>query len=393
MKIHEYQAKEIFSKFGIPVPPSKLATTVKGAKDAAEEVGLPLVVKAQIQAGGRGKAGGVKLVNTLEEVENVAQRLLDKPLITHQTGVQGRIVQKLLIEKALEIKQEFYVGLTIDRSKDCPVMMVSPAGGMEIEDIARERPELIFKEFIDPLFGFLPYQARNLGFKLGVKDIRGVSKLFFALYKIFVQYDCSLAEINPLILTEDERFFALDAKLNFDDNGIYRHPEIKEMLDPEQLDPLEYEASKYRLNYVRLDGDVGIMVNGAGLAMATMDVIKLAGARPANFLDVGGGANVEMISKGLEILLSDKNVKLIFINIFGGILRCDTLARGVIEAAKQIKIDIPILIRLEGTNVEQGRKMLNESGLNFLVAKDIYEATKKITGIEQRDWSIYGNLS
>lgn len=379
MKIHEYQAKGIFSKFGIPVPPSRLATSIEDAKDAAADLGLPVVVKAQIQAGGRGKSGGVKWVNSLEEVEIVAQRLLGKPLITHQTGTQGKIVQKLLIEKPLEIKQEIYVGLTIDRGKDCPVMMVSPAGGMEIEELARERPELIFKEFINPLFGLLPYQARNLGFKLGVKNIREVSKLFFALYKIFIQYDCSLAEINPLVLTEDEEFSALDAKLNFDDNGLYRHPEIKEMLDSEQLDPLEYEALKYRLNYVRLDGDVGIMVNGAGLAMATMDVIKLAGARPANFLDVGGGANVEMISRGFEILLSDKNVKLVFINIFGGILRCDTLAQGVIEAAKQVKIDIPILIRLEGTNVEQGRKMLNESGLNFLVAKDIYEAARKIT--------------
>lgn len=379
MKVHEYQAKGIFSKFGIPVPPSRLATSIEDAKDAAVDLGLPVVVKAQIHAGGRGKSGGVKWVNTLEEVEIVAQRLLGKSLITHQTGTQGKIVRKLLIEKPLEIKQEIYVGLTIDRGKDCPVMMVSPAGGMEIEELARERPELIFKEFINPLFGLLPYQARNLGFKLGVKNIREVSKLFFALYKIFIQYDCSLAEINPLVLTEDEEFSALDAKLNFDDNGLYRHPEIKEMLDPEQLDPLEYEALKYRLNYVRLDGDVGIMVNGAGLAMATMDVIKLAGARPANFLDVGGGANVEMISRGFEILLSDKNVKLVFINIFGGILRCDTLAQGVIEAAKQVKIDIPILIRLEGTNVEQGRKMLNESGLNFLVAKDIYEAARKIT--------------
>jgi len=383
MKIHEYQAKEIFSKFGIPVPPSRLATTVEEARDGAVELGMPVAIKAQIQAGGRGKAGGVKLANNLKEVEDIAKGLLGRPLITHQTGAQGKIVQKLLIEKALEIKQEFYVGLTIDRSKNCPVMMVSTAGGMEIEDIAKERPELIFKQFIDPLFGILPYQARSLCFKLGVKDVREVSKLLFALYKIFVQYDCSLAEINPLILTEDEKFFALDAKLNFDDSGLYRHPEIKEMLDPSQLDPLEYEASKYRLNYVRLDGDVGIMVNGAGLAMATMDVIKLSGARPANFLDVGGGANVEMISKGFEILLSDKNVRLIFINIFGGILRCDTLAKGLIEAAKRVKIDVPILIRLEGTNVEDGRKMLNESGLNFLVAKDIYEAAKKITEIQK----------
>jgi len=378
MKIHEYQAKEIFKKFSIPIPEGRLANTVDEVKQAVNELGLPIVIKAQIQAGGRGKAGGVKLAKTLEEAENIAQGLLGKTLVTHQTGPQGKIVRKVLIEKASDIKQEFYIGLTIDRTKNRPVMMVSPAGGMEIEELAREKPELIFKEAIDPFLGLLPYQARALSFKTGLPDLRQAVKLLLSLYKLFVNYDCSLAEINPLALTSDGQLLAIDAKLNFDDSGLYRHPEIKEMLDPYELDPLEYEAMKHHLNYVRLDGNVGIMVNGAGLAMATMDVIKLYGAKPANFLDVGGGANVEMITQGLKILLSDPNVNLIFINIFGGILRCDVLAQGVIQAAKEAEINIPILVRLEGTNVEIGRKMLAESGLNFVVAKDISDAGKKI---------------
>ena len=378
MKIHEYQAKAIFKKFSIPIPEGRLANTVDEVKQAVNELGLPVVIKAQIQAGGRGKAGGVKLAKTLEEAENIAQGLLGKPLVTHQTGSQGKIVRKVLIEKASDIKQEFYIGLTIDRTKNRPVMMVSPAGGMEIEELAREKPELIFKEAIDPFLGLLPYQARTLSFKTGLPDLRQAVKLLLSLYKLFVNYDCSLAEINPLALTSDGQLLAIDAKLNFDDSGLYRHPEIKEMLDPYELDPLEYEAMKHHLNYVRLDGNVGIMVNGAGLAMATMDVIKLYGAKPANFLDVGGGANVEMITQGLKILLSDPNVNLIVINIFGGILRCDVLAQGVIQAAKEAEINIPILVRLEGTNVEIGRKMLAESGLNFVVAKDISDAGKKI---------------
>ncbi|MDL1969495.1 MAG: ADP-forming succinate--CoA ligase subunit beta [Candidatus Desulfofervidaceae bacterium] len=381
MKIHEYQAKELFRKFGIPVPEGKLATSVEEAKEAAQALGLPVVIKAQVQAGGRGKAGGVKLAKTLEEAEEIAQNMLGKPLVTHQTGGQGKIVRKVLVEKAASIQKEYYVGLVIDRSCSRPVVMVSPAGGMEIEELAKEKPELIFKEAIDPFLGFLPYQGRMLAFKLGVSDIRGATKILSALYRLFVSYDCSLAEINPLILTEEGELLAIDAKLNFDDSGLYRHPDVKEMLDPEELDPLEYEASKYRLNYVRLEGNVGIMVNGAGLAMATMDVIKLAGAEPANFLDVGGGANVEMITQGFKILLSDPNVKLIFINIFGGILRCDVLAQGVIEAAKQVDITVPVLVRLEGTNVEKGREMLAASGLNFVVAKDISDAAKKIVEI------------
>lgn len=378
MKIHEYQAKEIFKKFSIPIPEGRLANTVDEVKQAVNELGLPIVIKAQIQAGGRGKAGGVRLAKTLEKAENIAQGLLGKTLVTHQTGPQGKIVRKVLIEKASDIKQEFYIGLTIDRTKNRPVMMVSPAGGMEIEELAREKPELIFKEAIDPFLGLLPYQARALSFKAGLPDLRQAVKLLLSLYKLFVNYDCSLAEINPLALTSEGQLLAIDAKLNFDDSGLYRHPDIKEMLDPYELDPLEYEAMKHHLNYVRLDGNVGIMVNGAGLAMATMDVIKLYGAKPANFLDVGGGANVEMITQGLKILLSDPNVNLIFINIFGGILRCDVLAQGVIQAAKEAEINIPILVRLEGTNVEIGRKMLAESGLNFVVAKDISDAGKKI---------------
>ena len=381
MKIHEYQAKEIFKKFSIPVPEGRLANTVDEVKQAVNELGLPVVIKAQIQAGGRGKAGGVRLAKTLEETENMAQELLNKPLVTHQTGPQGKIVRKILIEKASDIKQEFYIGLTIDRTKNRPVMMVSPAGGMEIEELAKEKPELIFKEAIDPFLGLLPYQARVLSFKAGLPDLRQAVKLLLSLYKLFVNYDCSLAEINPLALTSEGQLLAIDAKLNFDDSGLYRHPDIKEMLDPYELDSLEYEAMKHRLNYVRLDGNVGIMVNGAGLAMATMDVIKLYGAKPANFLDVGGGANVEMITQGLRILLSDPNVNLIFINIFGGILRCDVLAQGVIQAAKEAEIKIPVLVRLEGTNVEIGRKMLAESGLNFVVAKDISDAGQKIVKI------------
>jgi len=380
MKVHEYQAKELFARYGIPVPKGKLVTQVEEVEDAVNELGLPVVIKAQIHAGGRGKAGGVKLAKTLDEAREITREMLGKPLVTHQTGGQGTIVRKVLVEEAAAIKKEFYVGMVIDRAKRCPVMMVSPAGGMEIEELAKEKPELIFKEPIDPFLGLLPFQCRSLAFKLGV-DIKSGGKLLAALYKLFISLDCSLAEINPLILTEDGRLLAIDAKLNFDDSALFRHPDVKEMLDPDELDPLEYEASKYNLNYVRLDGNVGIMVNGAGLAMATMDVIKLAGAEPANFLDVGGSANAEMIAQGFKIILSDPNVKLIFINIFGGILRCDVLAQGVIEAAKQVDIPVPILVRLEGTNVEQGREMLAKSGLNFVVGKDLSDAARKIVDI------------
>jgi succinyl-CoA synthetase beta subunit len=380
MKVHEYQAKELFARYGIPVPRGKLVTQVEEVEGVVNELGLPVVVKAQIHAGGRGKAGGVKLAKTLDEARQITQNMLGKPLVTHQTGGQGTIVRKVWVEEGAAIKKEFYVGMVIDRARRCPVLMVSPAGGMEIEELAKEKPELIFKEPIDPFLGLLPYQCRSLAFKLGV-DPKQAGKMFMALTRLFVEKDCSLAEINPLILTEDGNLLAIDAKLNFDDSALFRHPDVKEMLDPDELDPLEYEASKYHLNYVRLDGNVGIMVNGAGLAMATMDVIKLAGAEPANFLDVGGSANAEMIAQGFKIILSDPNVKLIFINIFGGILRCDVLAQGVIEAAKQVEVSVPILVRLEGTNVEQGREMLADSGLNFVVGKDLSDAASKIVEI------------
>jgi succinyl-CoA synthetase beta subunit len=380
MKVHEYQAKELFARYGIPVPRGKLVTQVEEVEGVVNELGLPVVVKAQIHAGGRGKAGGVKLAKTLDEARQITRDMLGKALVTHQTGGQGTIVRKVWIEEGAAIKKEFYVGMVIDRARRCPVLMVSPAGGMEIEELAKEKPELIFKEPIDPFLGLLPYQCRSLAFKLGV-DPKQAGKMFMALTRLFVEKDCSLAEINPLILTEDGNLLAIDAKLNFDDSALFRHPDVKEMLDPDELDPLEYEASKYHLNYVRLDGNVGIMVNGAGLAMATMDVIKLAGAEPANFLDVGGSANAEMIAQGFKIILSDPNVKLIFINIFGGILRCDVLAQGVIEAAKQVEVSVPILVRLEGTNVEQGREMLADSGLNFVVGKDLSDAASKIVEI------------
>ena len=380
MKVHEYQAKELFARYGIPVPRGKLVTRVEEVEDAVNELGLPVVIKAQIHAGGRGKAGGVKLAKTLDEARQITQDMLGKSLVTHQTGGQGTIVRKVWVEEGAAIKKEFYAGMVIDRGKRCPVLMVSPAGGMEIEELAKEKPELIFKEPIDPFLGLLPFQCRSLAFKLGV-DLKQAGKMFMALTRLFVEKDCSLAEINPLILTEDGDLLAIDAKLNFDDSALFRHPDVKEMLDPDELDPLEYEASKYHLNYVRLDGNVGIMVNGAGLAMATMDVIKLAGAEPANFLDVGGSANAEMIAQGFKIILSDPNVQLIFINIFGGILRCDVLAQGVIEAAKQVEVSVPILVRLEGTNVEQGRKMLADSGLNFVVGKDLSDAAGKIVEI------------
>ena len=380
MKVHEYQAKELFARYGIPVPRGKLVTQVEEVEGVVNELGLPVVVKAQIHAGGRGKAGGVKLAKTLDEARQITRDMLGKALVTHQTGGQGTIVRKVWIEEGAAIKKEFYVGMVIDRARRCPVLMVSPAGGMEIEELAKEKPELIFKEPIDPFLGLLPYQCRSVAFKLGV-DPKQAGKMFMALTRLFVEKDCSLAEINPLILTEDGNLLAIDAKLNFDDSALFRHPDVKEMLDPDELDPLEYEASKYHLNYVRLDGNVGIMVNGAGLAMATMDVIKLAGAEPANFLDVGGSANAEMIAQGFKIILSDPNVKLIFINIFGGILRCDVLAQGVIEAAKQVEVSVPILVRLEGTNVEQGREMLADSGLNFVVGKDLSDAASKIVEI------------
>jgi len=384
MKIHEYQAKEIFRQYGIPVPAGGDIETPEQIKDAARKLGLrQMVVKAQIHAGGRGKGGGVKLVDSLEEAEEVARRLLGSPLVTHQTGPQGQIVRRILIEEASSIRQEVYVGLTIDRNLGQPVFMVSPAGGMNIEEVAEQTPELIFKETVDVRVGLSPFQGHNLarGLGWGQSLLRSAGGIFTKMYALFDALDASLVEINPLVVTEDDRLLALDAKINFDDNALFRHPDIKALEDPHEMDPLELEASRHNLNYIRLDGNIGAMVNGAGLAMATMDLIKQAGAEPANFLDVGGGADAETITHGFRIILSDERVKAILINIFGGILRCDVLAKGVVEAASRERVNVPIIIRLKGTNVEEGRRILNESGLSFSVARDLNEAAGKVAAM------------
>ncbi|HUU39528.1 MAG TPA: ADP-forming succinate--CoA ligase subunit beta [Desulfatiglandales bacterium] len=379
MKIHEFQAKDLFRNFGIPVPAGAVAATPGQAVDIAKSlIGPPWAVKAQIHAGGRGKGGGVKLANSLEEVESMANEMLSKALITPQTGPFGHKVKRLLIEEGLDIDREFYLGIVIDRKLESPVMIFSQAGGMEIEEMSARHPESVQIKAIDIVQGIMPYQARNFFYALNPMLEKGMFQEFFEimtkLYKLFISKDCSLIEINPLVTTGAGRFVALDAKINFDDNALYRQKEIAQLHDPLELDELEAQASGYNLNYIRLDGNIGVMVNGAGLAMATMDVIKLAGAEPANFLDVGGGASEEMVSNGLKIILSDERVKTVLINIFGGIMRCDVLARGVVKAAKEVKMKAPLIVRLEGTNVEEGRQILKDSGLDFLVARDIKEA-------------------
>jgi succinyl-CoA synthetase beta subunit len=374
MKVHEYQAKEILKGYGVPVPKGRVAETPEESRKIAEEIGAKrIVVKAQIHAGGRGKGGGVKVVSNPGEAENTAKEILGMTLITPQTGSTGRVVRKVLIEEGVDIKEELYLGVVIDRSKACPVIMASREGGVEIEKVAAESPEKIVKEWIDPIVGLRPFHANKIGYGLG--PLRTVIS---GLYKAFSERDCLLAEINPLVITRDGRFIALDAKMNFDDNGLFRHKEIVVLRDLNEEAPLEIEASKYSLNYIKLDGNVGCMVNGAGLAMATMDIIKLAGAEPANFLDVGGGATVEMVKNGFKILMSDPGVKAVLINIFGGILRCDTLAKGVIEAVREVKVNVPVVVRLEGTNVEEGRRLLNSSGLHFTVAIGMKEAAEKV---------------
>lgn len=387
MKIHEYQAKKIFAQGGIPVPKGNPAFSVEEATQVAREIGRPpYVLKAQIHAGGRGKGGGVKTARSLDEVEELAKALLGMTLVTHQTGPEGKKVRKLLVEEGLEIEKEFYLGITLDRGKACPVIMVSPAGGMDIEEVAEKTPELIKREWIDPAVGFQAFQARNLIYSLPL-DAPRVKEGLALVQKavdLFQRYDCSLLEINPLVATKDGRLVALDAKISFDDNALFRHKDLQELLDPDEMDPLELEANRYNLNYIRLSGNIGVMVNGAGLAMATMDIIKLYGGEPANFLDVGGGASAEMIAKGMEIILADKRVRAILVNIFGGILRCDVLAEGLIAAARQVNIQVPLIIRLEGTNVDQGREMLNRSGLNFLVAQTMGEAAQKISQVVHR---------
>ena len=382
MKIHEYQAKDILAKYGVAVPRGEVANTVEEAVDVARRLlaggANGVVVKAQIHAGGRGKGGGVKVAKTLAEAEEYAKKVLGMQLITHQTGPQGQKVQRLLIEETAPIDRELYLGVVLDRASAKMVFMASQAGGMEIEEVAAKDPKAIHKEFIDPAVGFQPYQARKLAFALGLKptQIAPAVQLMSGLFKACSETDASLMEINPFITTKDDRLFALDCKINFDDNAMFRHKDLKELRDVAEEDPLEVEASKYALNYIKLDGNIACMVNGAGLAMATMDIIQYAGGMPANFLDVGGGANQQQIEHAFEILLSDKNVKAVFINIFGGILRVDTLAQGVVEAAKKTNVKVPIILRLEGTNVEQGRKILKDSGLNFLIGETMQDAAE-----------------
>ncbi len=380
MKVHEYQAKQILGKFGVPVPQGRVAYSPAEAFEAAERFGGTVAVKAQIHAGGRGKGGGVKLAHSPEEAEEVARRLIGMTLVTHQTGPEGREVQRVLIEQGQKIEREFYLGILVDRGTKKPVFMASREGGMEIEEVAARDPKAIHKEYIDPGVGFQPFQARKIAFALGLEGplVRKAAALMQGVYRAFVQCDASLVEVNPLITTADGEVLALDAKMDFDDNALYRQPEIKEMRDFQEEDPLEIQASRYGLNYIKLDGNVGCMVNGAGLAMATMDIIKLAGGNPANFLDVGGGANVEQVRNAFKILVSDPHVKAVLINIFGGIMRCDTVARGVVEAVRDVGVEIPVVVRLEGTNVEEGRRILQESGSSFEVALGMADAAEKV---------------
>jgi succinyl-CoA synthetase beta subunit len=381
MKIHEYQAKELLRRFDVKVPRNKVARTAAEAETAAQELGsLPVVVKAQIHAGGRGKGGGVKLAKTTEDVTALSNSILGMNLVTHQTGPEGRIVRTLLIEEGLRIKQEFYLGVVLDRAVSRLVFMASAAGGMDIEEVAAHSPEKILKEHIDPAVGFQAFQARKLAFGLGIPAelIGKASKFMIALAKAAVELDTSLMEINPFLLTEDGEFYALDAKITFDDNALFRHKEYAELRDFNEEEELEIEASKFDLNYIKLDGNIACMVNGAGLAMATMDIIKLAGGEPANFLDVGGGASQERVENAFRILLADPNVKAVLINIFGGIVRCDMVARGVVEAARNLNVKVPIVVRLEGTNVEAGQHVLRESGMNFLVASGMKDAAEKV---------------
>ena len=380
MKIHEYQAKAILGQFKVPVPRGEVAFTIDEAEAAAKSIGGSVVVKAQIHAGGRGKGGGVKVAKDAAEAVEIARKMIGMTLVTHQTGPEGRIVQRLLVEETLPIERELYLGIVLDRVQGKPVFMASAAGGMEIEEVAAKTPELILKEALQPGVGLSPYQARKLAFGIGIPgpSVNAAAAAMTALAKAYLAMDTSLAEINPFILTKDGKVYALDAKINFDDNALYRHKELLDLRDVNEEDPLEVEASRFGLNYIKLDGTVGCMVNGAGLAMSTMDIIKYAGGSPANFLDVGGGASAEQVKNAFRILLSDKNVKAVLINIFGGILRCDTLATGVVAAARDLNIQVPIVVRMEGTNVELGRKILLESGFNFTVGEDMRDAAEKV---------------
>jgi succinyl-CoA synthetase beta subunit len=384
MKIHEYQGKELLGRYGVAVPRGIVARSPEEAYHAAKELGTEVVVvKAQIHAGGRGKGGGVKLARSADEAREIARQMLGMRLKTHQTGPEGQEVRTLLIEEGLPIDKEFYLGVVLDRQTGRPVFMASAAGGMDIEEVAATEPEKILKETIDPAVGFRPYQARKLAFGLGLPSelINQAAKFMQALYSAYEQMDASLLEINPFLLTKDKRLIALDAKVNFDDNALFRHPDFHALRDLSEEEPLEIEASKFDLNYIKLDGNIACMVNGAGLAMATMDIIKLAGGEPANFLDVGGGASQERVEAAFRILLADPNVRAVLINIFGGIVRTDMVARGVIEAAKSIGIKVPVVVRLEGTNVEEGRRLIAESGMNFTVASGMKDAAEKVVAL------------
>jgi len=384
MNIHEYQGKAVLRSYGVSVPNGKVAFTVEEAVEAAKELGTDVcVVKAQIHAGGRGKAGGVKVAKNLDEVRTYAESILGTTLVTHQTGPEGKEVKRLLIEEGCDIKKEYYVGLVLDRATSQVVLMASEEGGTEIEEVAEKTPEKIFKEYIDPAVGLQGFQARRIAFNINIpKELVGQAvKFMMGLYRAFIEKDCSIAEINPLVTTGDGKVMALDAKLNFDSNALYRNKDILELRDLDEEDSKEIEASKYDLNYIPLDGNIGCMVNGAGLAMATMDIIKHYHGDPANFLDVGGGATAEKVTEAFKIILSDKNVKGIFVNIFGGIMKCDVIAEGVIEATKQVGLELPLVVRLEGTNVELGKKILNESGLNIVAAESMADGAQKIVSL------------
>jgi len=387
MKIHEYQAKQILARYGIPVPRGEVAFDPSEAGRIAESLGKPVVVKAQIHAGGRGKGGGIKTADTPAEAEKVAREIIGMTLVTHQTGPEGRLVRAVLVEEGLEVTKELYVGVVLDRANEQPVVIASAEGGMEIEEVAREHPEKIHRELVNPLTGFLSFQARKLSSALGLgkNPSRAFAKTIQGLVSCFLQEDCSLVEINPLVVTGQDEVLALDAKLNVDDNGLFRHPETAKLRDPSEEDPLEVEASSFGLNYIRLDGNVGCMVNGAGLAMATMDIIKLSGGEPANFLDVGGGANPETIANGFRIIMRDPNVKAILVNIFGGIVRCDRVAEGVVKAARDLEseggLKVPLVVRLEGTNAKEADGILKSSGLSFTVAPGLKEAAEKVVSL------------
>ena len=387
MKIHEYQAKAVLARFGVPVPRGEVAFTASEANDIARRLGSDIVVvKAQIHAGGRGKGGGVKLARSPGQAEELAKQMIGMTLVTHQTGPEGRTVGRVLIEEGRQIERELYLSIVIDRAAACPVVIASAAGGMDIEEVAASHPEQILKEYVDRGTGIVPFQGRKIGFGMGLEagPAQKLVKLLDAVYRAFMETDASMIEINPLILTKGGDLLALDAKVSFDDNALYRHPDLRDLRDLAEEDPLEVEASKFSLNYIRLDGNIGCMVNGAGLAMATMDIVKLAGGEPANFLDVGGGANAEQIRNAFKILMSDKNVRAVFINIFGGILRCDVLAAGVIAAVKELGVPVPIVIRMEGTNVEEGKRMLKESGLNFTTADSMGEGAERAVTLAGR---------